>query len=255
MDSNFAADYSHYYINLLRMKKFLFSVILCCSIQALFAHAIWIETVTTGKIRQPQEVNVFLGEYADNQRDSIQHWFSNMKEFTLYLVTPDGKKEKLSCVPKGNHFTATFTPTVAGTHLLSIDHTVQTVYGDNKIHYYALGLVKVNGSLKGIDKVQEHTDFALLANHSKAPKLHQPEKVQLSYKKAAPAAGEVTVQSPEGWAKKFKADQQGDITFSPAWTGRYMLEGTFTEEASGQHEGKDFKTVWHCVTYCMDVAK
>ncbi|MGO4291683.1 hypothetical protein [Chitinophaga sp. RAB17] len=237
------------------MKKLLFSVILCCSLQSLFAHALWIETVTTGKIGQPQEVKVFLGEYADNQRDSIQNWFSNMTAFTLYLVTPDGQKEALTVVPDGNHFKATFTPKVAGTHVLSIDHTVQAVYGESKIHYYALGLVKVNGSLKGTDNVQAYTDFALLANHSKAPKLHQPEKVQLSYKKAVPAAGEVTVQSPEGWAKKFKTGQQGDITFSPAWPGRYMLEGTYTEATSGQHEGKDFKSVWHCVTYCMDVAK
>lgn len=237
------------------MKKFLFSVILCCSLQTLFAHALWIETITTGKIGQPQEVKVFLGEYADNQRDSIQNWFSNMTAFTLYLVTPDGQKEALTVVPDGNHFKATFTPKVAGTHVLSIDHTVQAVYGESKIHYYALGLVKVNGSLKGLDNVQGYTDFALLANHSKAPKLHQPEKVQLSYKKAAPAEGEVTVQSPEGWAKKFKTGQQGDITFSPAWPGRYMLEGTYTEATSGQHEGKDFKSVWHCVTYCMDVAK
>jgi uncharacterized GH25 family protein len=76
------------------MKKFLFSVILCCSMQALFAHAIWIETVNSGKIGQPQEVSVFLGEYADNERDSIQHWFSNMPAFTLYLVASgqhDGK--------------------------------------------------------------------------------------------------------------------------------------------------------------------
>lgn len=237
------------------MKKFLFSVILCCSMQALFAHAIWIETVTSGKIGQPQEVNVFLGEYADNERDSTQNWFSNMQAFTLYLVTPDGQKEQLTCVPAGNHFTATFTPKVAGAHLLSIDHTVATNYDGSKIHYYALGLVKVNGSLKGIENLQTYTDFALLANHSKAPKLHQPEKVQLSYKKAVPADGDVTIQSPEGWAKKIKTDQQGDITFSPAWAGRYMLEGTYTEAASGEHDGKEFKKVWHCVTLCMDVAK
>ena len=237
------------------MKKILFSVVLFFSIQSLFAHAIWIETITTGKTGQSQEVNVYLGEYADNQRDSVQHWFSNMREFTLWLVKPDGQKEELHCVPSGNHFKAAFTPAVAGTYLLTIDHTVQEVYGDSKIHYYAMGIVKVNGSLQGIANVKEHTDFALLTNHQQPHKLHQPEKVQLSYKNAHPAGADVTVQSPEGWAKKFKAGQDGDITFSPAWKGRYMLEGSFTEEAGGQHEGKEYKNVWHCVTYCMDVAR
>lgn len=237
------------------MKKFLFSVLLCCSLQSLFAHAIWIETVTSGKIGQSQEVKVFLGEYAGNERDSIEHWFSNMKDFTLYLVKPDGQKEKLTCTPNGNYFTATFTPAVAGTHLLTIDHTVQEVYSGSKIHYYAMGLVKVNNALNGVDNVKEHTDFSLLTNFQKSNKLNQPATVQLSYKKGIPAAGEVTVQSPEGWTKAIKAGPAGNITFSPAWKGRYMLEGTFTETASGQHEGKDFNKVWHCVTYCMDVEK
>lgn len=237
------------------MKKFLFSVILCCSIQALFAHAIWIETSTNGKIGQAQTVKVFFGEFSENERDSTQHWFSNLSAFTLFLVTPDGQKTPLTCTPAGNHFTASFTPKVAGAHVLSIDHTVQAIYGDSKIHYYALGLVKVNGSLKGVDNLPAYTDFALMANHQQTPKLHQPEKIQLSYKNAPPAESDVTIQSAEGWSKKIKTSQQGDITFSPAWVGRYMLEGTFTDANSGEHEGQAFKKTWYCVTWCMEVAK
>jgi hypothetical protein len=178
-----------------------------------------------------------------------------MREFTLWLIAPDGKKSQLTCVPSGNHFKATFTPSAAGTYALSIDHTVTEVYGGSKVHYYALGLVAVNGSSLGVGALKENADFLLLTSTTEKHKVNAPEKVQLLYKKIAPKEGSVAVQSPEGWAKTFHADKNGEVSFVPMWTGLYLLEGTFTEDASGQHEGKEYKRIWHCVTYCLSVGK
>ncbi|SFD62581.1 protein of unknown function [Chitinophaga sp. CF118] len=237
------------------LKKYLFAAVLMLCVHTLSAHAIWLETSTTGKIGQAQEVKVFLGEYGDNQRDSLQHWFSNTKEFTLFLIAPDGSKKKLDCVENGNNFKATFTPEVAGTYTLSIDHTIKNIYDGNKIRYYALGVVKVSNSLTGIDNMKQHAGLVLLTAPDKAHKINIPENVQLLYNKAKPAESAVTVQSPAGWSKKFTADKNGVVTFSPFWPGRYMLEGTFAEKESGKHEGAEYTGVWHCVTYCMDVEK
>lgn len=239
----------------MRLKKYLFAALLLLSINAAFAHAIWLETNTTGKIGQAQEVKVFLGEYGDNQRDSIQNWFSNTKDFTLYVIAPDGTKKKLECTANGNHFKAMFTPETAGTYTLSIDHTIKNIYDGNKIRYYALGVVKVNQSLAGIDNLKQHTGLVLVTAADKAHKINATENVQLLYNKVKPAESAVTVQSPAGWSKKFTADKNGVVTFSPFWPGRYMLEGTFAEKESGQHEGTAYTGVWHCVTYCMDVEK
>lgn len=237
------------------MRKLLFTAVFCCCMQTLFAHALWIETVTSGKVGQAQEVKVFLGEYADGERDSTQNWFSNMRDFTLYVIAPDGKKEALQCTPNGNHFKATFTPKTAGTYVLSVDHTVQEVYSGSKIRYYALGLVKVNGSAAGGGELVQKADYALVTKGDRKPKVNQAESVQLFYKQNRSSVSELTVQSPVGWTKKFKADENGAVTFQPYWAGKYMLEGTFTENASGTHEGKPFERIWHCVTYCLDVDK
>jgi hypothetical protein len=235
------------------LKKYLIAALLLLSVSKLDAHAIWIETSTTGKVGQTQDVKVFLGEYADNERDSISHWFSNMKDFALYLVAPDGTKKKLDCTANGNYFNAKFTPEVAGTYTLTIDHTVKDVYGGTKLRYSALGIVKVNQSA-GMENAKQHTALALLAADKKH-KINTAENVRLSFNNTTPAGSAVTVQSPEGWSKKFHANTNGDITFSPFWPGRYLLEGTFTEKESGTHEGTAFTSVWHCVTYCMDVEK
>jgi hypothetical protein len=240
----------------MRLKKYLFAALLLFCMNAAFAHALWIETNTNGKIGQAQEVNVFLGEYAANERDSIQNWFSNMKDFTLYVTAPDGTKKKLDCTANGNHFKATFTPEVAGTYTFSIDHTIKAVYGGKKYRYSALGTVKVNKSLTGVDNIQQQEGTASLVTAAdKAHKINVAENVHLLYNKAKPTGSSVTVQSPEGWLKKFDADKNGVVTFSPFWPGRYLLEGNFSETGSGDHEGTAFTGTWHTVTYCMDVEK
>lgn len=234
------------------MKKVLFSVLLCCSMITAFGHALWIETAVTGKKGQTQEVKVFLGEYGENQRDSIQHWFSNMKDFSLYLIDPSGNKTKLECQPAGNYFKATFTPQQDGAYVLYIDHTVQEVYGGSKIRYYAQGIVQVNHA-NGLANLQQN-EFVLQTSGVAAKKVHTPEQVALVHKtKTALPKAELTVLSPAGWSKKLDASKA--ITYVPVESGRYLLEGTFIEEEKGQHEGKPFERIWHCVTYCKDVTK
>ncbi|NML38688.1 hypothetical protein HHL17_15880 [Chitinophaga sp. G-6-1-13] len=235
------------------MKKLLFSALLCCCMATAFGHALWIETIVNGKKGQAQEVKVFLGEYAENERDSTQNWFSNMRDFKLYLIDPSGKKQQLECTPAGNHFKATFTPQTDGAYVLYIDHTVQEVYSGSKIRYYAQGIVQVNHA-KGLDNLKQN-DFVLLTGGAAPKKINVPEKVSLLHKtKTTLPKAELVVQSPDGWTKKVKSTQDA-FSYVPVWNGRYLLEGTFTEDEKGDHEGKPYERVWHCVTYCKDVTK
>ncbi|WP_143159885.1 hypothetical protein [Chitinophaga jiangningensis] len=236
------------------MKKVLFSVLLCCSMFTAFGHALWIETTVNGKKGQPQEVKVFLGEYAENERDSIQNWFSNMKDFQLYLIDPSGNKTKLECQPAGTYFKATFTPQQDGAYVLYIDHTVQEVYGGSKIRYYAQGLVQVNNT-NGLANLKQN-DFVLQTSAVTAKKVNTPEQVSLFNKtKTVLPKAELTVISPSGWTKKINAEGGKSLSYAPVEAGRYLLEGTYLEEEKGQHEGKPFERVWYCVTYCKDVTK
>ncbi|WP_212005565.1 hypothetical protein [Chitinophaga sp. HK235] len=237
------------------MKKLFFSAMLCCCMYTVFGHALWIETAVYGRKGQAQEVKIFLGEYADNERDSLQHWFSNMKAFNLYLIDPSGKKQQLECTPAGNHFKATFTPATDGAYILYIDHTVQEIYGGSKIHYYAQGIVQVNNNNKGVNNLKEN-DFVLLTSGPATKKVNVAEKVSLQHKtKNTLPKAELTIQSPTGWTKKIKGESGEAFTYVPAWNGRYLLEGTFTEDEKGEHGGKPYERVWHCITYCKDVIK
>lgn len=78
------------------MRTFLLTLVSTLITCNLFAHALWIETNATGKTGQTQEVRLYFGEYAQNERDELSKWRSDLKDLTLWLINPDGTKEKLS---------------------------------------------------------------------------------------------------------------------------------------------------------------
>src|SRR6478735_26657 len=92
-----------------------------------FAHALWIETAASGKIGQKQQLAIYYGEYAENERDSVSHWFSDVKEVKLWLVSPDNKKVALTTTAESIRLVADFTPTANGTYTLLVDHPVKDV--------------------------------------------------------------------------------------------------------------------------------
>jgi uncharacterized GH25 family protein len=239
----------------MKVKLLLFAAVLLFNSNQLFSHAIWIEANLNGTIGETQEAKVFLGEYAANERDLISNWFSNMKDFTLWLTAPNGTKSQLTVANSGNYFKATFTPTVAGVYVLSIDQTVDEIYGGTKIHYYALANVVVNNSLVGSENINTVFDFAMQTDFTNTHTLNAPVTVKLTNKKAALTNADLTVQAAEGWSKKFKADKKGKVTFESAWAGNYMLEGSYSQDEKGTHLGKEFQSVWYCITNCINVVK
>ncbi len=215
-----------------------------------FAHAIWIETKANGKKGQSQEVNIYFGEYADNERDSVATWFSNLRDVKLLLVLPDGTKQPLNLEAAVNHYTSSFTPTKDGVYALSIVHTVADVYGNAKIEYYASASVSVNS-----DDLSPLKGATLLAIQPKRidARVHQPVSLAVFNNAVFLPKAKVVIASPDGWTKTIYADDTGTITFTPVTTGRYMIEAIRSDKTPGTHGGKPYNAVTHLVTYCIDV--
>ncbi|TCC98258.1 DUF4198 domain-containing protein [Pedobacter psychroterrae] len=234
------------------MKKTIFIMLgLLFSVSSLFAHALWIETAATGKVGQKQTVKVFYGEYADLGRDSVSTWYSDVKEFTLWLVGPDQKKTQLAVTQGLNYFEASFIPAQNGSYTVMVSHEAKELGGTTKYHFLSSASVSVGKSAAVVS--QNTNALRLHVDDVSSLKLKQPIKMTALLKDVAAGKKAVTVFSPTGWSKEFYTDENGAFEFTPLWPGRYVVEVSDMDKTPGQHHGKDYKATWKGATYSLEL--
>ena len=234
------------------MKKITLLVLgLLFATSSLFAHALWIETASTGKIGQKQTVKVFYGEYVANERDSVAKWYSDVKEFSLWLVGPDEQKTQLTLQPGVNYFESSFVPDKNGAYTIVVSHEAKELGGTTKYHFLSSAGVAVGKQLPAVthnpNVLKLHVENALSA------KVNKPFELKAFLKNAAAKGKTVSVFSPNGWSKELVTDENGIAEFTPLWAGRYVFEVSDMDKTPGQHHGKDYKATWRGATYSLEI--
>ncbi|WP_449440637.1 DUF4198 domain-containing protein [Pedobacter steynii] len=218
---------------------------------SIFAHALWIETAASGKVGQKQSVKVFYGEYVANERDSVSKWYSDVKEFSLWVIGPDQKKTQLTLNPGTNYFEAVFTPDQNGAYTVLVSHEARDLGGTTKYHFLSSADVSVGkasvASTQNSNVLKLHVDGVLLA------KLNKSLQLKAFLNDAAAKGKTISVFSPNGWAKELTTDDNGVAEFTPLWKGRYVVEVSDVDKNPGQHHGKDYKATWKGATYSFEI--
>lgn len=235
----------------MKTKLSLLFFFLAFSVTSAFSHAMWIETSSTGKKGQAQEVKIFFGEYESNEPDSAAKWFSNLKSFKLILTAPNGKTTVLSAAPELKFYKATFTPDQNGTYKVSVVHEVADIYDKAKIEYYAFADVAVGNSK--INAAFPEEAALTIRPEKQVLKVGASSVHQVIYNKAPFAKQKVTLVNPERKAIPTETDAEGKFTFKPETKGNYFLEAFTEDKTAGKLNGKDYEKVWHLVTYTTQV--
>ncbi|MEH6306761.1 DUF4198 domain-containing protein [Olivibacter sp. CPCC 100613] len=237
------------------MKTLKFTLLVCLCIftgMQVQAHALWIETPTNGKLGTAHDVKIFYGEFALNERDAPEKWYSDVKDFTLWLVTPDGKKTQLTTIAGPSHYSSSFTPETEGVYTLMVSHEAAELGGTTKYHFVSSAYVSIGKSSKVNADLNENGLKLYVDNHEIFAK-NKSVKL-LAYLNGKPLANKpVTVASPEGWSKEVMTDENGALSFQPLWSGRYVAEVQNFEKISGNHNGKDFDAAWVGSTFSFEV--
>jgi uncharacterized GH25 family protein len=227
------------------LKSLVLLTFLCLPFKNLLAHALWIETPLNGKIGQAHQINIYYGEYATQEKEVPSKWYSDVNQFSLWLIQPGKEKTKLEVKQTENGFSASFTPTLEGQYALSVVHEAKELGGTTKYEFSSYAVVNV-GNIKAQADVPNplKTIFPVQKVHQ----LNKELKFQVMLNNKAFAKGKVMVFSPEGWSKEYTADENGYITFIPVWKGFYVLEASHYEKVNGTHQGKTYDASWQGAT-------
>ena len=221
--------------------------------QQLFAHALWIETNPTGKKEKAQEVKIYFGEFADKDISLTEKWFSDLKDFSLVVITPGKQRIKLTATAKTEYYSAMFTPTEDGVYTLVMHHIVKEVYHNMKLDYNSSATVVVGNQFEGNDAFVNPNIVSLFSVSAFSVKENREMKMLALLGNKIAAEQEVKVFAPNGWAKELYSSEKGEVIFTPLWPGKYMAEFAYTDKSPGEHNGKKYDEVWKVATYIITV--
>ena len=212
--------------------------------QSLSAHALWIHTSAEGKEGQSHDVTIYYAEPNDKY-EIIADWWSDTANFTLWLTSPNGKREKLELQKGENRFTTSFVPKTPGIHKLAISHNVAQLAGDSQYQFNASASVNVGEStvVVGSGAPSQENGLFLQRVPNVARKNSGTISLQLSDGEQPVPEHEIRVIAPNGWQKTLVTDKKGIATVDAEWPGKYFFEGFKKEEVSGHQYTEKIRVI------------
>lgn len=207
------------------------------------AHALWIESQPNAAKGVAHELKIFYGEYATNETESIDKWYSDVKAFKITLTTPSQKRTELTKKSHGDFFKSTFVPDEEGIYTLSIVHPAMDLGGTTKYEFSSVILVKVGASIVQFQNLPFYIHIE--------PKVFAEGEIvdALILQNGKPVPNtDLLIMSQEGWCKTLKTDVNGKVNFPAVWKGRYVLEAALHKDESGQWHKKSYSKVWQGTT-------
>ncbi|OXA95766.1 DUF4198 domain-containing protein [Flavobacterium hercynium] len=235
------------------LKGILVLLLMLVATPQLFAHALWIETKATGTKGKAQEISIYFGEFSDNDITEAAKWFSDLKDFSLVVISPSKKEIKLTATALQNKYQAFFTPDEDGVYTIAMHHTVKDVYGTMKLDYNSSANVTVGNNTKGNEATANTNAISVFSKDVTTAKQKTKINVNALYQGAIAKEQKIKVIAPNGWEKELWTNDKGEISFTPLWSGNYMVEFAYTEKAPGELNGKKYDEVWKMATYLIAV--
>ncbi len=235
-----------------KIKQFVPILLFVLSINTVFAHSLWIETAATGKIGQSQSVKLYFGEYGQGERDELGKWRSDLKDLTLWLTSPDGKKEKLTVTQGTNYCAADFKPTQNGAYTLTVNHKLKDLSGTTQLEFLASSTVNVGGT-KVFEPAANGNELKVLPVSS--TKVNARVKLKVWMKGESKAGLTVLLFSPASWGQELTTDTDGIVSFIPLWPGKYVAEATAVSPGAGEFNGHSYTSLWQGATYSFEISK
>lgn len=206
------------------------------------AHALWIHTASKAEKGTAHPYKIYYADYHENAIEPVADWYSDVKEFELWLISPSGKKTKLEPTATAEYFEGSFVPEEDGEYRMEISHTADP--GDSKTAYQFNAYAQVWVG-KGKSKAKVDTDLALIKNAKSS-------EYEVLYKGKPLAEGDVIVLDPNAESHELKTDKKGKASLNLTAKGVYFAEATHTEKLP-ENDPSGLKSIWRCATQAIEI--
>lgn len=206
------------------------------------AHALWIHTASKSEIGQEHPYKVYYADYHENAIEPVDKWYSDVREFELWLISPSGKKTKLEPAATAEYFEGSFIPEEEGEYRMQISHTADP--GDSKTAYQFNAYAQIWVG-KGKAPALPDSDLALVRK-AKAGEL------EVLYKGKALPEGDIAILGPDAEAQELKTGKKGKVKADLDRQGVYFAEATHTEKLP-ENDPSGLKAIWRCATQAIEI--
>ncbi len=235
------------------------------------AHVVWVETEGTAAPDREQSVKIYFGEYGEFLREENGGRLDTIDGVTLKVMDAKRVVTELPLVKQGNFFEGVLASCKPGRYAVLAEQKVAEVQDLTK---YDHGIVKpmfharsqfacYESGRFGEREPEVAQQFDLdVVPVSKGMNLADGVTnywpggeivVKVLYKGVPLASRQVIAHAPIGWDKELHTDAQGIATFTPLWSGRYVLEVEHQDKTPGEFKGKPYEAMRHRATLSLDV--
>lgn len=244
-----------------KMKNIAFLVLALLIQASAFAHYLWIETAPNAKLNEEHLVKVRFGEYTYGAIEEVgSKAFNSVKNFSLWLVSPNGENIELKTKAGFDFYSARFTPSENGTYTIALDNTNMGVldyteydFGIFKPQYHAKAKVTVGGTPETLTTTNPD-GIEIIDLSEKLAKAGNEVKLKVLFKEQILVEQEVVIYVNDLWSKKLTTNKEGEVRFKLPWKKTlYTVETIHNEKVPGTFNNKEYQFIWHCATYALSL--
>ncbi len=223
------------------MKKLIALLSIICIPFLSSAHGDWIEVSGNGKVGETAKVKLIFGAY-ENQERLKGKALGFLKEFTVYVIDPTGKRTDIPMTQTETCWEGNFTTKTEGTYqVLGINEERGVV--DWTMHGFdvlrAKEYLRSNYIVGKPSEVNKSTQFLDVI----PVKIGDDIKLTAYLNNAITAKTKLIITNPDGWEKVKYTNASGEATLKPNMKGLYMVEMENIDKTAGKFKDKDYKMI------------
>lgn len=217
------------------------------------AHALYIDTPVNGKLSAKQEVKIYYSEFEDRTVEKVSDWYSDVAQFKLWLIAPDGNRKELATTSLEDHFLAEFVPNQEGIYRLEINHTAEDPGDGTAYQFNAFAQVLV-GSADQLAPPSPKSQALSLVEEGASLKNTKTKTFKVYLNGQPKGNVKTTIFLPSGDVKEVESNAKGELKIETNENGRYYLEATlFRKDQAGKTKKAPYKSLWQCATQKFDI--